>query len=80
MTYGNHRVVTFYTRIASRGFAAYVRGFVADTRGVVTNVHGDGLTDIYVYSRWLCENSRFLYGFRGSTTVITSSTVLIYGV
>jgi len=78
MTYGNHGVVRFYTRIASRGFAAYVRGFVTDTRGVVTNVHG-GLThtDIYGYSRWLCEYSRFLHGFRGSTTIITLSTVLI---
>ena len=39
-------------------------------------IHG-GLTDIYEYSRWLCEYSRFLHGFRGSTTVITLSTVLI---
>jgi len=33
--------------------------------------------DIYGYSRWLYEYSRFLDGFRGSTTVITLSTVLI---
>jgi len=45
-------------------------------RGVLTNIHG-GLTDIYAYMRRLCEYSRFLHGFRGGTTVITLSTVLI---
>jgi len=68
MTYGNHGVITLYTRMAavsSRIRAVYF-----------TNIHG-GLTDIYGYSRWLCEYSRFLHGFRGGTTVITLSTVLI---
>ena len=69
MTYGNHGVITLYTRMAavsSRIRAVYSR---------IYTVHG--LTDIYGYSRWLCEYSRFLHGFRGSTTVITLSTVLI---
>ena len=67
MTYGNHGVVTFYTRMPAASLRRYAVS--SRIREVYSRIYG-GLTDIYGYSR-------FLYGFRGSTTVITLSTVLI---
>ena len=59
LTYGNHGVIMFYTRMATASLRRYAVS--SRIRAVYcTNIHG-GLTHIYGYSRWLCEYSRFLY-------------------
>jgi len=79
MTYGNHGVITLYTRMAAASLRRYaVSSRIRAVYSRIYTVHG--LTDIYVYSRWLCEYSRFLHGFRGSTTLIIRYRRFSYGV